>query len=52
MKPTYDELVKTIQHLCDTIAPTVKSEGRLSQGLSSALIQARALLARIPQETA
>lgn len=39
-----DEARRHIQHLCDMIAPTVKAESRLPQGLSSALGLARRFL--------
>lgn len=35
-----------LREMCDMVAPTVKSESRLSQGLSSALIRSRAYLAK------
>jgi hypothetical protein len=44
-----DEIVMLrdqLQEMVDMVAPTLKSEHRLSQGLSSALIRSRQTLAR------
>ena len=40
-----DDLRAHLQEMVDMVAPTLKSEHRLSQGLSSALIRSRQLLA-------
>ncbi len=39
-----EQLRASLQEMCDMVAPTLKAEHRLSQGLSSALIRARQLL--------
>jgi hypothetical protein len=44
LKTQNTQLTGALRYLCDMVAPTIKSETRLSQGLSSALIQARKLL--------
>ena len=40
-----DDLRAQLREMVDMVAPTLKSEHRLSQGLSSALIRSRAALA-------
>ena len=40
-----DDLRAHLQEMVDMVAPTLRSEHRLSQGLSSALIRSRQLLA-------
>lgn len=42
-----DELLEALEQLVHYVAPSVQSEGRLSQGLSSALVQARAVIGRV-----
>ena len=42
-----DDLRAQLQEMVDMVAPTLRSEHRLSQGLSSALIRSRQLLASL-----